>query len=175
MNRPFNRSAFNRPAKTTSSTTGIALIKFSGSLNLNRTVSIPANQSSVKISANLTPTVEKYIAGKSEIKLSSQANATKVLDAGIGLAAIVLGGSVVQSVQGEAVITLEDLNLAPGDELVINTTDLTVTVNGQNGTQYFSPDSEFFTLLNGVNTIVYSDTEAERNINLDVIWKDRWL
>lgn len=175
MNRPFNRSAFNRPAKTSSSTTGLSLIKFSGSLNLNRTVSIPVSQSGIKISANLVPTVGKSISGKSEIRLLSLANATKVLDAGVGLSTIVLSASVVQSVQGEAVIALEGLSLEPGDELIINTIELTVMVNGQNGAQYFSADSEFFTLLNGVNTIIYSDTEISRTINLDVIWKDRWL
>jgi phage-related protein len=80
-----------------------------------------------------------------------------------------------QSIQGEAVIDLTGLVLAPGDELTINTEDMTVTLDGQNGMDYFSLDSEFFTLLSGLNTLVFTDGETTRTIAFDIIWKDRWL
>ena len=69
----------------------------------------------------------------------------------------------------------EDLVLCPGDELVINTCDLTVTLNGLNAMEYFAADSEFITLLNGKNIIEYNDESGTRNISFDIIWKDRWL
>ena len=80
-----------------------------------------------------------------------------------------------QVLAGESVITLEGITLKPGDELIINTCDMTVTINGQNAMEYFSNDSDFFTLLNGLNTLIYNDSNSSRNISFDVIWKDRWL
>jgi hypothetical protein len=65
--------------------------------------------------------------------------------------------------------------LRPGDELVINTCDLTVTLNGENAMEYFAADAEFITLLNGGNTIEYNDESGAREISFDIIWKDRWL
>ena len=76
---------------------------------------------------------------------------------------------------GEQMMRFEDLALRPGDELVINTCDLTVTLNGQNAMEYFAADSEFITLLNGENIIEYSDESGDRKISFDIIWKDRWL
>jgi hypothetical protein len=174
--RPLNRSGFNRPSTSTSSATGLAQLKLGANpVSAQRTISILPTRSQLAVLGSLQPTNTKYGGGVSDLSLASVANATQVLDGGIGTALLTLLAEALQSVQGEAVITLEGLVLVPGDELIINTQDMTITLNGQNGTEYFSADSEFFTLLSGENTIIYSDGEASRKINLDVIWKDRWL
>lgn len=174
--RPLNRSGFNRPSTSTSSATGLAQLKMGANpVSAQRTISIPLTRSQLAVLGSLQPTNTKYGGGVSELSLAGIANATQVLDGGTGTSLFTLLAEAIQSVQGEAVITLEGLVLAPGDELVINTQDMTITLNGQNGTEHFSADSEFFTLLSGENTIIYSDGEASRKINLDVIWKDRWL
>lgn len=177
MNRkPFNRGGFNRSSTTTSSATGLAQLKLGASpVFANRTISVPISQSNLALTNNLSPTVIKSAECKAALILLSLGNATKALDGGTGAALIVLTADASQSVQGEAVITLEGLVLAPGGELIINTVDMTVTINAESGMQYFSADSEFFALLNGANTILYNDGETNRTINLDVIWKDRWL
>lgn len=176
MNRqPFNRSAFNRPLSTSTTGTGLSQIKLKGSAVANRTISVPESRAQLIARGSLAPTLGKFDSGNVALKLTALGDGVKALSVDAGIAEVVLTASAQQAVQGEAVIALEGLTLAVGDELIINTIDMTVTVNGQNGMKYFSPYSEFFTLLNGANTLIYSDTVAARKINFDVIWKDRWL
>lgn len=176
MNRqPFNRSAFNRPLSTSTTSTGLSQIKLKGSAVANRTISVPESRAHLLAKGSLAPVLVKFNSANVALKLEALGNGVKALSVEAGSAEIVLAASAQQAVQGEAVIALEGLTLAPGDELIINTIDMTVTVNGQNGMKYFSPYSEFFALLNGANTLIYSDTVAARKINFDVIWKDRWL
>ncbi len=177
MNRqPYNRSGFNRSSSTsTSSATGLSQFNLKGSAVANRTISVPESRAHLLAKGSLAPVLVKFNSANVALKLEALGNGVKTLSVEAGSAEIVLAASAQQAVQGEAVIALEGLTLAPGDELIINTIDMTVTVNGQNGMQYFSSYSEFFALLNGANTLIYSDTGAARKINFDVIWKDRWL
>ncbi|HHX12154.1 MAG TPA: hypothetical protein GX731_04975, partial [Clostridiales bacterium] len=91
------------------------------------------------------------------------------------LANMVMGSSARQSLGGESLINLTNLGLKPNDTLIINTCDMTVTVNGQNAMSSFGDESEFISLLNGLNTMIYNDNAISRKISFDVIWKDRWL
>jgi len=77
------------------------------------------------------------------LKLTALGDGVKALSVDAGIAEVVLTASAQQAVQGEAVIALEGLTLAVGDELIINTIDMTVTVNGQNGMKYFRPIVSF--------------------------------
>jgi len=174
--QPFNRSAFNRSSSTsTSSATGLSQFNLKGSAVANRTISVSESRAQLIARGSLAPTLGKFDSGNVALKLTALGDGVKALSVDAGIAEVALTASAQQAVQGEAVIALEGLTLAVGDELIINTIDMTVTVNGQNGMKYFSPYSEFFALLNGANTLIYSDTVAARKINFDVIWKDRWL
>ena len=67
-------------------------------------------------------------------------------------------------------IKLEGLTLLAGDELIIDTDNMTVTLNGVNVIQYVSDDSTFFP--------IHAEDEIEVNgsgqAGLVVQWKDRW-
>ena len=66
-------------------------------------------------------------------------------------------------------------NIRTCDELVIDTCEMTVSVNGQNMMKFVSNDSEFFSLLPGDNEIIYTDGVTTRKVSIDILWKDRWV
>lgn len=176
MNRqPYNRSGFNRAAESSQSASGIALMKMGAAASANRDIKMLATQAVLTLVGAADAINVKRNSGKIAMAMASNGNATLVLDVGSGLSQLVMVAFADSIVQGEAVINLPGLILAPGDEVVINTIDMTVTINGQNGMQYFSTDSDFFSLLNGANIIVYSDAAGSRKVSVDVLWKDRWL
>jgi len=173
--QPFNRGKFNVPSAAISSNSGIALLKL-GTIPVDVQRTISANgQASMKLSGLSDGTIVRYAAGSCLFTLGSYADGTKVFIVEAEDAALVMLTQATQQLSGEQVMRFEDLVLKPGDELVINTCDLTVTLNGQNAMEYFAADSEFITLLNGENTIEYNDESESREISFDIIWKDRWL
>lgn len=173
--QPFNRGKFNVSNTTSNSSSGIGLM-------LMKTKPLMAQRTlSVKGIANMymkditKATIVKSNKGMASIELGTVGVGTKVLIVASDISSMVMTTESIQSLAGESMIMLENINLLPGDELIINTCEMTVTINGQNAMEYFSSESDFFSFLNGINELVYSDTESEREIFLDAIWKDRWL
>ena len=173
--QPFNRGKFNVSSSSTIGNSGIGLM-------VMKVNPIPASKvisamGSTKLVMNedVIGTIAKYDNGVSELLLDNHGEGTKVFIVDGNISNLVMKTEANQLLSGESVITLEGINLKPGDELVINTCDMTITINGQNAMEYFSDDSEFFNLLSGLNTLIYSDSNSSRNISFDVIWKDRWL
>lgn len=78
-------------------------------------------------------------------------------------------------IYGIDIISLPDLVLKPGQELIIDTDNMTVTLDGQNAIHLLSDDSVFFFLAQGEDLITYADNSGSRQANLKVMWKDRWL
>ena len=182
MNRqPFNRSGFNRTAQIMNGSNGIALMKLTSSGVPTQIISTPVSKSIMRLLSSAEGTRVIRYSGLSGLVMGGTAKALVIRDGGIGLSTMTMSTFGDQSIQGEAVINLKNdqnntwLTLTPGDELVINTDDMTVAINSQNGMQYFSMDSDFFKLLSGENKIVYSDGSGSRDILFDIIWKDRWL
>ena len=173
--QPYNRGKFNAPLTVTSSNSGIALLKLGTiPVDVQRTISA-SGQASMKLSGLSDGAIVRYAAGSCLFTLGSFANGTKVFIVEAEDATLVMLTQAVHQLSGEQVMRFEDLVLCPGDELVINTCDLTVTLNGLNAMEYFAADSEFITLLNGKNIIEYNDESGTRSISFDIIWKDRWL
>jgi hypothetical protein len=77
--------------------------------------------------------------------------------------------------QGFKELELQKLNVPPGGELVIDTQEMTVTLNGVDVTKHFSPDSQFFKLKPGQNAVVYSDQNLSRTATITFVWRDLWL
>ena len=75
---------------------------------------------------------------------------------------------------GTKQLELQNINLHVGDEVIINTDDMTVTVNGQNAVSFLSNDSDFFKLKPGENFVSISGS-AGAVADAYIIWKDRWL
>ena len=78
-------------------------------------------------------------------------------------------------VYGVETISLPDIVLKPGQELIIDTNEMTVTIDGENAIHLLSADSDFFALMQGENTITYSDNSNKRTAGLKVMWKNRWV
>lgn len=76
------------------------------------------------------------------------------------------------STYGQEVMVIEGVNMNPGDELIIDTEHMTVTLNGVNIVDRVKDDSIFFKLKSGVNNIV---VEGGTVADIKILWKDRWL
>jgi hypothetical protein len=90
-------------------------------------------------------------------------------------ALINLGAKGAASMFGYSTIALPGLVLPVGGDLVIDTEEMTVTLNGVDVTRYFGADSEFFKLKPGENIVIYEDGVQNRNISYKILWKDLWL
>ena len=173
--QPLNRGGFNRPSGQSSGGSGISLLKLgTNAVAAMRTIAA-SGVSNLSMKQQSAGTVIKYSIGSAALALKATGKGVKNLIATASTSALVMRASANQTLSGEASITLQGLTLLPGDELVINTCDMTITLNGENASEYLDPDSEYFSLLSGVNTIEYTDESGSREVNLDIIWKDRWL
>ncbi len=75
---------------------------------------------------------------------------------------------------GTKQLELQNIELHAGDEIIINTDDMTVTINGQNAVSYLTDDSDFFKLKPGENYILINGSNGAV-ADAYIIWKDRWL
>jgi hypothetical protein len=76
---------------------------------------------------------------------------------------------------GYATISLPGLVVPIGGDLVIDTEQMTVTLNGDDVTRFFDAESEFFKLKPGDNIVVFEDGQQNRNVSVKILWKDLWL
>ena len=173
--QPYNRGKFNVQTAQSIGNNGIAVMMMKANSILASKIISAIGTSDLSMRDDVKGTIVKYNTGTSEILSGSQGEGTKVFIVECGTSNIRMETAANQVLAGESVISLEGITLKPGDELIINTCDMTVTINGQNAMEFFSNESEFFALLNGLNTLIYNDSNSSRNISFDVIWKDRWL
>lgn len=67
------------------------------------------------------------------------------------------------------------LSLSPGDELVIDTDKMTVTLNGVNMIEALSDDSVFVLLYPGENMLDFGSNTLGAESDIYVLWKDVYL
>lgn len=171
----FNRQPFNRATSLVTGVSGLAIMKLQDSGELYKDIYYSGNTALV-LDGDFDITKLIRQSSLTGIIAGSFADGTKEFINESEISELVLSGDASQLVSGEAIIELEGINLEPGDEIVIDTDKMTVTLNGTNAMKYVSDDSDTdLTLLNGVNTIIYSDNAGSRAVNIDIIWKDRWL
>ena len=173
--QPFNRGKFNTSSLQSLGANGIGLMVMKTNLVPGSRIINASGKSNLIMNGLMKGTNVKYNKGIADLYLGGSIDATKIFIADTDIANMLMTTLGNQNLTGESNIDLTGIILKPGDELVISTCDMTVTINGQNAMEYFSSDSDFFTLLNGLNTLEYRDSNSMRNISFDVIWKDRWL
>lgn len=173
--QPYNIGKFNIPAQVAANIEGISVMRLGAPLVNASLIIVTSGFTNLTLRSEGLSTLVFRAKGDSELRLSSATDGTKILYAEGIPSEIVMTTSGTQVLSGEETITLEGLVLMLGDELIINTCDMTITINGQNGMRYLSDDSTFFNLLSGNNTIIYEDNAGNRQVSLDVIWRDRWL
>ena len=98
-----------------------------------------------------------------------------VAQKGEDLVLALVAGIKAAEVFGVSIISLADIVLKPGQELIIDTENMTATIDGENAIHLLGDDSDFFFLAQGDNIVTYSDRSGNRNINLKVMWKNRWV
>lgn len=72
---------------------------------------------------------------------------------------------------GTAMLDMPNISLNAGDEIIIDTERMTITVNSVNNVYQLSNVSEFFDIKLG-DMITVGDTGSAR---VTLLWKDRWL
>ena len=72
-------------------------------------------------------------------------------------------------------IHLPALVIPEGGELLIDTDNMVITLNGQNVMRFLSSDSEFFFINPATNEIVYTSENANDLANINILHKDAWL
>ncbi|WP_071126228.1 phage distal tail protein [Peptoniphilus lacydonensis] len=80
----------------------------------------------------------------------------------------------IGSLLGEEYIEIKGFVLRPGQEIEINTCDLTATINGENAIHLLTEEGDFFDFLPGENDIKI-DAVGAGSVSIDTYWKDRWL
>lgn len=174
--QPFNRGKFNLEsgegiihttgtARMTMSTTPTKFIK-----DLNKVMTT----SMILVAQNI-PTLQYDGVAIGNILSGSTLKYTKIIYLDSNTSEMIMSTEASQTLGDEQTIYLPGIELYPGQELVINTTDMTITIDGQNAMRYFDRYSIFFDLLSGDNIIDYDDGSFSRNVYIDVLWKDRWL
>jgi len=63
----------------------------------------------------------------------------------------------------------------PGDEMVIDTDNMTVEINGQNAMRWLDRESEFFLFNPGINEITVDTQAPNSRFDMRALWKDAWL
>ena len=72
-------------------------------------------------------------------------------------------------------IRLPNMTLRPGDELIIDTDEMTINLNGQNVIAYLSRDSEFFLFNPNENDVIYTSANPNVQVDIRILWKDAYL
>lgn len=109
-----------------------------------------------------------------EINFDAKALASNLVYSSRGFSDVEFMSKAVASLLGESYLELNNINLRPGEEVEIDTCNLTVTKNGENALHLMSSDGDFFDFLigeNGVDIVA----EGAGNIQVDAYWRDKWL
>lgn len=173
--QPYNRGKFNTPSIKTTSISGISILKLAGNEVKPRQDMTSFVTTAMVLRALNDPINIKSSSAIANLMMDGKGTQTKIRYGIANISDIQLQTKGEHTLSGEELIKLPGLVLKPGDELVIDTCEMTVSVNGQNMMKFVSNDSEFFSLLPGDNEIIYTDGVTTRKVSIDILWKDRWV
>lgn len=172
----FNRSAYNRTSFNRSSS-----IVFEWLATANAETDASA---AVKIIRHLNGAVEAVAKARgviirvvlpsaiAEAESSSVGDYIRILFFDAMAEAVATATATGVSTYGSITMQFPGLTMTAGDELIIDTGHMTITLNGANVIDLLSDDSEFFKLKPGENDII---VEGGTTADIKVLWKDRWL
>ena len=154
----------------------------------NTDIILDSKTSKLNIAKKLqaSATIEFTIAGRINAAIPYQGSATmsfqsmvSKLNKASGLQGVI---NIIFETQSEGFliyryehIYLPALSIAVGGELIIDTDNMTITLNGQNVMQHLSRDSEFFLINPAINETVYTSNNANNRADIRILWKDAWL
>ena len=76
---------------------------------------------------------------------------------------------------GSALLEFLNINLAPGQTLIIDTDTLESWIDDIPDVTHVTTESEFFHLIPGDNQLIFRDGESSRNLQVTAVWANRWL
>lgn len=172
----FNRSSFNRKSGQSEIVRATATVELVSDVrDVDITQYAAGLEASFEFDTLSYGLLKKYSKGDAEFMIGANSKSTikmfniGALDSDVEIMADALGSTL-----GEEFIVLEGIVLRPGEEMVINTCDLTATINGENAISSLTVGSDFFDFLSGDNDVIISG-ENSQGMTVDVYWKDRWL
>ena len=168
---PYNKTTYNRSAKIifewlatasaeTESAAAVKIVRYLGG-----TVEAVTAASGVIVRVVLPSAV-------AEAETGSVGDYIRTLFLSALAEAITASSGTGVSTYGSVTMVIEGVNMAAGDELIIDTEHMTVTLNGANIIDRVSDESEFFKLQPGLNDII---VEGGTTADVKILWKDRWL
>lgn len=194
--QPFNRGKFNRTTGNANSvllygsanmsldTTGrlTAIMVFAGTSALNLTVAgrvtYSANikgEAALHLIADGTVIRSQHVAGDVTLLLVADGSIIRAQNINGHIAMLLTASTGGFNTFTYSQISLPGLEVRAGDELFIDTDNMTVTLNGQNVMRFVSRDSEFFRIRPGHNEILYEGTGNNSQADIRILWKDAWL
>ena len=119
----------------------------------------------------------RLVAAVSHITLKSKAriNRSRIFTPEPMHISLIAKGGVIQTWRTERITLLPGLQIMPGDELVVDMDNQTVSLNGQNVMRFVDNDSVFFKFNPGTNEVTYTNTDAAGRAEIRILWHDRWL
>ena len=141
----------------------------------NRTTSIVFEwlaTANAETDTSATLKIIRYLDGSAEAVATASGVFVRVLLPSALAEAVATASGTGVSTYGSVTMVIEGVNMVAGDELVIDTEHMTVTLNGANIIDRVSDDSAFFKLQPGENDII---VEGGTTADVKILWKDRWL
>lgn len=168
---PYNRTQYNRKARFTFEWTATASAE-SGSGGALLVIRYLTGEAEAVSSASGGVVRVLMLSGAAEAVSEAVGDYIRILFfKGDAIAESNASGTGV-STYGQEVMVVEGVNMVAGDELIIDTEHMTVTLNGVNIVDRVSDSSVFFKLMSGVNDII---VEGGTTADIRILWKDRWL
>lgn len=198
----FNRQAFNR-GKFNRNSGNVNVVLLHGDCDivlaadgrLNATMPL-SGQADIVLATDGPMNMAAAFDGMADIVLAADATVTRARPFdGVADIVIFADGQLVRAkhLSGASVIALgmssagfntfgyETISLTrpgfifrPGDEIIIDMENMTVTMNGQNIMRFVDRESEFFEFNPGNNEVTFETTTAAGRVDMRVLWKDRW-
>lgn len=175
----FNRSSFNKTAFNKLTSVVSPVIYLGGTTR----ASVIAEALRLNLSFNIigSSAGSSGAGGYFSIKLQFGAQTAAASEGlaeyirGRYVSALITAISTAQAIQlsgyDEEIMSFTALGMAPGDELVIDTENMTVLLNGENALNKLTDESAFFTIEKGTSIAV----ERQGTADVTIIWKDRWF
>lgn len=173
----FNIGKFNIKSGNDITLTASAEINyFAEAKNILIQKNIERAGAAISYEASATPVLEISLNHniKLEFNFEAKALSTSIIPLENLKAEITFEAEAIGSLLGEEYIEIKGFVLRPGQEIEINTCDLTATINGENAIHLLTEDGDFFDFLPGENDIKI-DAAGANSVSIDTYWKDRWL
>ena len=148
---PYNRAPYNRKARFVFEWTATA---------------------NVESGSGGAVLIIRYLSGASEAVTEAVGDYIRTRFFAAVAEAVTTASGTGVSTYGQEVLTVAGVNMVAGDELIIDTEHMTVTLNGVNIVDRVSDASVFFKLMSGVNDLI---VEGGTTADIKILWKDRWL